>query len=217
MRQMEELQKDLEGDYESTLASAQATERRLSDIEKERDVLLREADGHDENTTSLRLKFEKETEALKQQVDELQGRLREAEKEREAIVSEADQDRRRQGEEIKSARLKSEEATSKLEEDVRRLKRHMDQLQDQLRESDLANAQLKREIELANAQLKRESDLANAQLKRDSANADKLLVRLHYPSYLMAVYSTRQPAARLHGLEHRLISLISWRSTLQGT
>jgi predicted nuclease with TOPRIM domain len=146
------------------------------------------------------LKFEKETEALKQQVDELQGRLREAEKEREAIVREADQDRRRQGEEIKSARLKSEEATSKLEEDVRRLKRHMDQLQDQLRESDLANAQLKREIEVGNAQLKRESDLANAQLKRDSANADKLLVRVHCPSYLMALYSTRQPAARLHGL-----------------
>jgi hypothetical protein len=46
-----------------------------------------------------------------------------------AIVREADQDRRRQGEEIKSARLKSEEATSRLEEDVRRLKRHMDQLQ----------------------------------------------------------------------------------------
>ena len=148
------------------------------------------------------MNFEKETEALKRQVDELQGRLREAEKERETIVREADQDRRRQGEEMKSARLKSEEATSKLEEDVRRLKRHMDQLQDQLRESDLANAQLKREIEVGNAQLKRESDLANAQLKReievgnaqlkrDSANADKLLVRVYCPSYLMALYSTR--------------------------
>ena len=106
-------------------------------------MLLREADGHDANATSLRLNFEKETEALKRQVDELQGRLREAEKERETIVREADQDMRRQGEEMKSVRLKSEEATSKLEEDVRRLKRHMDQLQDQLCESDLANDQLK--------------------------------------------------------------------------
>ena len=105
MRQMEELQKDLEGDYESTLASAQAAERRLSDIEKERDVLLREADGHDENTTSLRLKFEKETEALKQQVDELQGRLREAEKEREAIVREADRES-----DLANAQLKNDSA-----------------------------------------------------------------------------------------------------------
>ena len=150
-------------------------------------MLLREADGHDANTTSLRLNFEKETEALKRQVDELQGRLREAEKERETIVREADQDRRRQGEEMKSARLKSEEATSKLEEDVRRLKRHMDQLQDQLRESDLANAQLKREIEVGNAQLKRESELANAQLKRDSANADKLLVGVHTTNRLQGL------------------------------
>ena len=136
-------------------------------------MLLREADGHDANTTSLRLNFEKETETMKWQVGELQGRLCKTEKEREAIVRETDQDMKRQGEEMKSARLKSEEATSKLEEDVRRLKRHMD----------LANAQLKREIEVGNDQLKREIEVGNAQLKRDSANADKLLVGVHTTNY----------------------------------
>ena len=128
-------------------------------------------------TTDLRLNFEKETETMKWQVGELQGRLCETEKEREAIVRETDQDMRRQGEEMKSARLKSEEVTSKLEEDVRRLKHHMD----------LANAQLKREIEVVNAQFKREIEVGNAQLKRDSANADKLLVGVHTTNRLQGL------------------------------